>query len=68
MSVICRLGEVLTHNYNKVIDRLLSIRCALWQLQSFRARGQVEYCIKCGIVTGRSRGSAGPDHSKHCLV
>ena len=32
------------------------------------ARGQVEYCIKCGKVTGHSRGSAGPDPSKYCLV
>ena len=32
------------------------------------ARGQVEDCIECGIVTARSRGSAGPDPSKYCPV
>ena len=32
------------------------------------ARGQIEDCIECGKVTARSRGSAGPDPSKYCLV
>ena len=32
------------------------------------ARGQVKDCIECGKVTVRSRGSAGPDPSKYCLV
>ena len=32
------------------------------------ARGQVEDCIKCDKVTARSRGSAGRDPSKYCLV
>ena len=32
------------------------------------ATGQVEDCIECGKVTARSRGSAGPDPSKYCLV
>ena len=32
------------------------------------ARGQVEDCIECSKVTARSRGSAGPDPSKYCLV
>ena len=32
------------------------------------ARGQVEDCIECGKVTTCSRGSAGLDPSKYCLV
>ena len=32
------------------------------------ARGQVEDCIEYGKVTARSRGSAGPDPNKYCLV
>ena len=32
------------------------------------ARGKVEDCIDCGKVTACSRGSAGLDPSKYCLV
>ena len=32
------------------------------------ARGQVEDCVECGKVTAHSRGSAGPDPIKYCLV
>ena len=31
-------------------------------------RGQVEDAIECGKETAHSRGSAGPDPSKYCLV
>ena len=31
-------------------------------------RGQAEAGIECGKVTARSRGSAGHDPSKYCLV
>ena len=32
------------------------------------ATRRVEDGIECGKVTARSRGSAGPDSSKYCLV